>query len=92
MLFGPSSLDEVPSKSGRKPLGTRWKIREVTPGAIALAAILVSIFSIYTNDRPYLLNAFCRLVSFCPQTAISAKWVILLGSTILKRSRYTRAC
>ena len=45
MLFGPSSLGEnATSRSGPKALGTVWQVSEVTPGAIAFAAILVSVF------------------------------------------------
>jgi hypothetical protein len=44
VLFGPSSLHENPGKiSGPKPAGIRWGLREVTPGAIAFAAIMVSV-------------------------------------------------
>ena len=45
VLFGPSSLQENARKtSGPKPAGIRWELREVTPGAIAFAAIMVSFF------------------------------------------------
>jgi hypothetical protein len=44
VLFGPSSLQEGSGKrSGPKSAGTKWEIREVTPGAIAFAAIMVSV-------------------------------------------------
>ncbi|KAF9642036.1 hypothetical protein BDM02DRAFT_3080219, partial [Thelephora ganbajun] len=41
ILFGPSSLADSGMHSGPKPAGIKWKLCEVTPGAIALAAILV---------------------------------------------------
>jgi hypothetical protein len=45
ILFGPSTL-EVSNDTGKKPgpapAGKKWKLREITPGAIAFAAILVS--------------------------------------------------
>ena len=44
LFFGPSSLGEKRGKkSGPKPCAISWGLREVTPGAIALAAILVSV-------------------------------------------------
>lgn len=65
MLFGPSSLEEGDGKtSGPKPKGTRWGIREVTPGAIAFAAILVSVyfvvmFFVHTYQTPPTGSVFC---------------------------------
>lgn len=42
MLFGPSSIQtKEKTRSGPKAAGTKWGLREVTPGAIAFAAILV---------------------------------------------------
>jgi hypothetical protein len=42
-MFGPSSLVEAKStRSGPTSTGTKWGIDKITPGAIALAAILVS--------------------------------------------------
>ena len=42
ILFGPSSLSDNGTHSGPKPAGVKWKLNEVTPGAIAFAAVLVS--------------------------------------------------
>jgi len=41
-MFGPSSLTSSGKPSGPHPTGTKWGLSEVTPGAIALAAMLVS--------------------------------------------------
>ena len=41
MLFGPTSISDAKTTSGPKPYGIKWKLRETTPGAIALAAIVV---------------------------------------------------
>jgi hypothetical protein len=44
ILFGPSSLQGGAGKSsGPRPAGIKWGLSEVTPGAVALAAILVSV-------------------------------------------------
>ena len=44
VLFGPSSLHGVAGKaSGPKAAGIKWGLREVTPGAIAFAAVMVGI-------------------------------------------------
>lgn len=51
ILFGATSLAPIDGKnSGPKPAGIRWGLNEVTPGAIAFAAILVSIHSL---DDPF---------------------------------------
>jgi hypothetical protein len=43
IMFGPSSLVEAKwTRSGPASTGTKWGIDKITPGAIALAAILVS--------------------------------------------------
>ena len=42
-------LNENPSGSGPKPHAIKWGIHEVTPGAIALTAIIVSIFLFCRN-------------------------------------------
>jgi len=42
MLFGPVSLTDDKPHSGPKPYGVKWKLTEITPGAIALAATSVS--------------------------------------------------
>ena len=65
ILFGPSSIKGVDGKtSGPKPAGIRWGLREVTPGAIAFAAILVSIplvvmCILFTYRLPPLGPVFC---------------------------------
>jgi hypothetical protein len=51
ILFGPSSIAETPGNTGPKPAGVKWGLGEVTPGTIALAAILVSTPSL--NDSIY---------------------------------------
>jgi len=45
MLFGPTSLADDKTHSGPKPYGIKWKLTETTPGAIALAAVVVSLRS-----------------------------------------------
>ena len=42
MLFGPAALTSNKTQSGPKPYGVKWQLTETTPGAIALAAIVVS--------------------------------------------------
>ena len=44
ILFGPTSLGDNKTRSGPKSAGTKWGLRRVTPGAIALAAVLVILF------------------------------------------------
>jgi hypothetical protein len=55
LFFGPSSLQAGnENRPGPKAAGTKWEIREVTPGAIALAAIMVSISMVAVQSiRPY---------------------------------------
>ena len=44
VLLGPSSLQGVAGKSsGPKAAGIKWGLREVTPGAIAFAAVMVGL-------------------------------------------------
>ena len=43
--------------SGPKPAGIRWRLGEVTPGAIALAAVLVSIASVRDAPRSMLIKS-----------------------------------
>ena len=43
ILFGVKSLTPKGARSGPRPAVVRWGLHEITPGAIALAAILVSM-------------------------------------------------
>ena len=46
ILFGPLSLGDGGTQSGPKPAGIKWNLSKITPGAIAFAAILVSVPSL----------------------------------------------
>jgi len=41
MLFGPTSISDDKPCSGPKLYGIKWNLTETTPGAIALAAVVV---------------------------------------------------
>lgn len=73
MLYGSMSLsapqDDEEAKPGPKPAAIRWKLREITPGAIALAAVLVSPWS--KDFLLPLLITISRFDTFYLQTGIS---------------------
>ena len=46
ILFGPLSLGDNGTCSSPKPSRIKWKLNEVTPGAIAFTAILVCTISL----------------------------------------------
>lgn len=48
ILFGPTSITDKSKKpSGRRPFALKHGLTEVTPGMIAFAAIIVSIFTLH---------------------------------------------
>ena len=49
MLFGPSSLSKK-RPSGPTSNGVRWGVREATPGMIALAAMIVSVYLLHFSN------------------------------------------
>ena len=63
VLFGPSSLSGKKS-SGPRPYGVRWGLQEVTPGMIAFAAIIVSVFRPHAFLEYHLMLDH-RLASYC---------------------------
>jgi len=51
ILFGPTSLTSKSKKpSGRKPFAVKHRLTEVTPGMIAFASIIVSMFPLHVSQ------------------------------------------
>ena len=94
ILFGPSSLAGNGTHSGPKPCGIKWRLNEVTPGAIAFAAIVVSTspLKIYYAHANLVNTLRIRFDSYYPQTRISHQPAPAVESSTLNRSKSTRRC
>ena len=89
ILFGRSSLENNGRSSGPTPSGVKWGLSEVTPGAIALAAIIVSPFDYRSLQY---INSNCRFERCCRLIQISRRKATYPESTTWSRSGSTRGC
>ena len=89
ILFGRSSLENNGRSSGPTPSGVKWGLTEVTPGAIALAAVIVS-----PSGRRFLrhINSTCRFERCCHLIWISRQEGMYPESTTWSRSGSTKRC
>ena len=89
IFFGRSSLDNNGRSSGPTPSGVKWGLTEVTLGAIALAAVIVSLS--YRRFLQY-INSTCRFERLRHLIQILHRKAIQLESTTWSRSGSTRGC
>jgi hypothetical protein len=88
-LFGATSIQTNKANTGPKPAGVKWDLSEVTPGAIALAAILVST-PLYQRILSRIIDTSNRFDSCCPQMKIFRLLAPRAGSNMQNPSRRTR--
>lgn len=68
IFFGRSSLENNGKSSGPTPSGVKWGLSEVTPGTIALAAVIVGSFG---RKILWYTNLTCRFEQYCHLIKIS---------------------
>lgn len=71
ILFGRSSIKTGGRSTGPKPVALKWELHEITAGAIALAAIMVSPFNSVRYSR--LMNTISRFGVCYHPTRISQR-------------------